>query len=200
MDGGANSSVESVKIMTLHSAKGLEFNTVFLPGWEEGIFPNQKSLDENGKIGLEEERRLAYVGITRAKTNVWIFNASARLMHGQWIDSIPSRFIDEIPEKYVTKVSSFADVMPEYQSGLASKWISSISKKNSQSINEIIVQGSSSLNSNIVNDKKLHEGERIFHQKFGYGTILNIDGEKVEIKFEKSDTKKVLMSFIEKTN
>ena len=200
MDGGANSSVESVKIMTLHSAKGLEFNTVFLPGWEEGIFPNQKSLDENGKIGLEEERRLAYVGITRAKTNVWIFNASARLMHGQWIDSIPSRFIDEIPEKYVTKVSSFADVMPEYQSGLASKWISSISKKNSQSIDEIIVQGSSSLNSNIVNDKKLHEGERIFHQKFGYGTILNIDGEKVEIKFEKSDTKKVLMSFIEKTN
>ena len=200
MDGGANSNVESVKIMTLHASKGLEFNTVFLPGWEEGIFPNQKSLDENGKIGLEEERRLAYVGITRAKTNVWIFNANARLMHGQWIDSIPSRFIDEIPEKYVTKISSFADVMPEYKSGLASKWISSISKKNSQSIDEIIVQGSSSPNSNIVNDKKLHEGERIFHQKFGYGTILNIDGEKVEIKFEKSDTKKVLMSFIEKTN
>ena len=200
MDGGANSNVESVKIMTLHASKGLEFNTVFLPGWEEGIFPNQKSLDENGKIGLEEERRLAYVGITRAKTNVWIFNASARLMHGQWIDSIPSRFIDEIPEKYVTNISSFADVMPEYQSGLASKWISSISKNNSQSTDKIIVQGSSSPNLNIVNDKKLHKGERIFHQKFGYGTILNIDGEKVEIKFEKSDTKKVLMSFIEKTN
>ena len=149
---------------------------------------------------MEEERRLAYVGMTRAKTNVWIFNASARLMHGQWIDSIPSRFIDEIPEKYVTKISSFADVMPEYQSGLASKWIASISKKNSQSIDKIIVQGSSSPNSNIVNDNKLHKGERIFHQKFGYGTILNIDGDKVEIKFEKSDIKKVLMSFIEKTN
>jgi DNA helicase-2/ATP-dependent DNA helicase PcrA len=200
MDGGANANVESVKIMTLHAAKGLEFSTVFLPGWEEGIFPNQKSLDENGKIGLEEERRLAYVGITRAKTNVWIFNASARLMHGQWIDSIPSRFIDEIPKKYVTKVSSFADVIPEYKSGLASKWISSMSKKNSQSIDKIIGISSSSPNLNIVNDKKLYEGERIFHQKFGYGTILNIDGEKVEIKFEKSDTKKVLMSFIEKTN
>jgi len=83
--------------MTLHSAKGLEFDHVFLPGWEEGLFPHQRSLDESGKSGLEEERRLAYVGITRAKQTCHLYFASNRRIHGLWQNSIPSRFIDELP-------------------------------------------------------------------------------------------------------
>ena len=196
MDGGVNSNIDSVKIMTLHAAKGLEFKTIFLPGWEEGIFPNQKSMEEYGQSGLEEERRLAYVGLTRAKENIWIFSANSRLMHGQWIDSIPSRFINEIPEKIVNLNSTFSSSMPFYQSSIATGWKDSFSK-----IQANLNKRTSSLaNTAVSNNLIIHEGERIFHQKFGYGKVLNIDGDKLEIKFEKSDIKKVLASFIEKTN
>ena len=196
MDVGLNSNIDSVKIMTLHAAKGLEFKTIFLPGWEEGIFPNQKSLEEYGQTGLEEERRLAYVGLTRAKENIWIFSANSRLMHGQWIDSIPSRFINEIPEKIVNLNSTVASSMPFYQSSIATGWKDSFSKKQTN-----LSKNTSSLaNTAVSNNLIIHEGERIFHQKFGYGKVLNIDGDKLEIKFEKSDIKKVLASFIEKTN
>ena len=106
MEGANNQEIETAKIMTLHAAKGLEFPLVFLPGWEEGLFPNQRSIDENGESGLEEERRLAYVGITRAKSDLWIFNANSRLTHGQWIDCIPSRFLDELPEKNINRFFS----------------------------------------------------------------------------------------------
>ncbi len=101
MDTDNNPDLDAVSLMTLHSAKGLEFDTVFLPGWEEGLFPHQRSLDEGGRSGLEEERRLAYVGITRAKTNCHIWFVSNRRIHGQWQSSIPSRFIDELPEAHV---------------------------------------------------------------------------------------------------
>ena len=196
MDGGVNSNIDSVKIMTLHAAKGLEFKTIFLPGWEEGIFPNQKSMEEYGQSGLEEERRLAYVGLTRAKENIWIFSANSRLMHGQWIDSIPSRFINEIPEKIVNLNSTFSSSMPFYQSSIATGWKDSFAK-----IQANLNKRTSSLaNTAVSNNLIIHEGERIFHQKFGYGKVLNIDGDKLEIKFEKSDIKKVLASFIEKTN
>jgi len=92
---------EAVSIMTLHSAKGLEFDTVFLPGWEEGLFPHQRTLDDQGKAGLEEERRLAHVGITRARRRVKIYFAANRRMHGLWSSNIPSRFLDELPEAHV---------------------------------------------------------------------------------------------------
>ena len=92
---------ERVSIMTLHGAKGLEFETVFLPGWEEGLFPSQRSLDENGRAGLEEERRLAYVGITRAKRRAKIFFATNRRIHGLWQSTIPTRFLDELPGDHV---------------------------------------------------------------------------------------------------
>ncbi|WP_412065078.1 ATP-dependent helicase [Rhizobium sp. SYY.PMSO] len=101
MDAEQNENLDAVSIMTLHSAKGLEFETVFLPGWEEGLFPHQRSLDESGRAGLEEERRLAYVGITRAKRRCHIWFVSNRRIHGLWQSTIPSRFLDELPETHV---------------------------------------------------------------------------------------------------
>ncbi|RIX97587.1 ATP-dependent DNA helicase [Aureimonas flava] len=101
MDTEQNAETDAVSIMTLHSAKGLEFETVFLPGWEEGLFPHQRSLDEGGRSGLEEERRLAYVGITRGKRRVKIWFVSNRRIHGMWQSTIPSRFLDELPEDHV---------------------------------------------------------------------------------------------------
>ncbi len=94
---------ERVNVMTIHAAKGLEFNTVFLPGWEEGLFPHQKSLEEKGDQALEEERRLAYVGVTRAKKNAYISFAMQRAWHGEWIDSLPSRFVNELPDENIDK-------------------------------------------------------------------------------------------------
>ena len=94
---------EKVNLMTIHASKGLEFDTVFLPGWEEGLFPHQKALEEKGDLALEEERRLAYVGITRAKKEAFISFAMGRMYQGDWIDSIQSRFIDELPKKNVKK-------------------------------------------------------------------------------------------------
>jgi DNA helicase-2/ATP-dependent DNA helicase PcrA len=101
MDSEQNAELDAVSIMTLHSAKGLEFETVFLPGWEEGLFPHQRALDEGGRSGLEEERRLAYVGVTRAKKNLHIWFVSNRRIHGLWQSTLPSRFLDELPEKHV---------------------------------------------------------------------------------------------------
>jgi DNA helicase-2/ATP-dependent DNA helicase PcrA len=101
MDAEQNAELDAVNIMTLHSAKGLEFDTVFLPGWEEGLFPHQRALDEGGRSGLEEERRLAYVGLTRAKKHLHIWFVSNRRIHGLWQSTIPSRFLDELPETHV---------------------------------------------------------------------------------------------------
>ena len=98
MDAEQNSELDAVSIMTLHSAKGLEFETVFLPGWEEGLFPHQRALDEGGRSGLEEERRLAYVGLTRAKRRCHIWFVSNRRIHGLWQSTLPSRFLDELPD------------------------------------------------------------------------------------------------------
>ncbi|TIV94361.1 MAG: ATP-dependent DNA helicase, partial [Mesorhizobium sp.] len=106
MEAEQGESLDAVSIMTLHSAKGLEFETVFLPGWEEGLFPHQRALDEGGRSGLEEERRLAYVGLTRAKKNLHIWFVSNRLIHGLWQSTIPSRFLDELPETHVDVADS----------------------------------------------------------------------------------------------
>ena len=101
MDNDKGAEVDAVNVMTLHSAKGLEFDTVFLPGWEEGLFPHQRTLDDQGRAGLEEERRLAHVGLTRARRRAKIYFATNRRMHGLWQTNIPSRFLDELPEAHV---------------------------------------------------------------------------------------------------
>jgi len=100
---------EKVNLMTMHASKGLEFDVVFLPGWEEGLFPHQKSIEEKGENGLEEERRLAYVGITRAKKLAKISFSMNRFYQGDWIDSMASRFVDELPEEYIIKNNNFTD-------------------------------------------------------------------------------------------
>ena len=190
MDANSNENHETIKIMTLHSAKGLEFPIVFLPGWEDGLFPHQRSIDENGSEGLEEERRLAYVGITRAKKELWIMNATSRLTHGQWVDCIPSRFIEELPKDNINHLSLFSDNFNDFQSSIASNWI-----KNNKSNIQI-----STTNKNLKEKNNFKLMERIFHQKFGYGKIMEIDGDKVTVDFEKADKKKLLLNFIEKIN
>ena len=189
MDGASNDSNETAKIMTLHSAKGLEFPIVFLPGWEDGLFPNQRAIDENGSEGLEEERRLAYVGITRARQEVWIYNASSRLTHGQWVDCLPSRFLNELPKNNINEMSSFNEHNTNFPSSYASAWRNNNNYKKNINL----------LNNRIENNKSNFAlKERVFHQKFGYGIIVDIDEDKVTIDFEKSDIKKLLINFIEK--
>jgi DNA helicase-2/ATP-dependent DNA helicase PcrA len=113
MEASEGENEDRVSLMTLHGAKGLEFDTVFLPGWEDGLFPNQRALDENGRAGLEEERRLAYVGITRARRHAKIYFATNRHLHGLWQSTVPSRFIDELPQAH----AEVADTQAGYGSG-----------------------------------------------------------------------------------
>ncbi|MCB1721222.1 MAG: UvrD-helicase domain-containing protein [Rhodospirillales bacterium] len=183
---------EFATIMTLHGAKGLEFDCVFLPGWEEGLFPSQRSMDENGLKGLEEERRLAYVGITRAKRRAYISFAANRRMYGSWVNAIPSRFIDELPKEQ-TEVQSDLGLAG---SGRSSHWDSSGFAPKAQK-RQVASQ---------THDRKVmsesgtvfQRGDRVFHDKFGYGKIINIDGHKLDIAFEKSGQKRVMDSFVEK--
>ncbi|MCB9982961.1 MAG: UvrD-helicase domain-containing protein [Rhodospirillales bacterium] len=179
---------EFVSIMTLHGAKGLEFDAVFLPGWEEGLFPSQRSMDENGLKGLEEERRLAYVGITRAKQKAYISFAANRRMYGSWTNAIPSRFVDELP-KAQTDVQSDLGLAG---SGRSSHWDSSgfAPKVQKRMVHERKVMSESGT--------VFARGDRVFHDKFGYGKIINIDGHKLDIAFEKSGQKRVMDSFVEK--
>tara|TARA_B100001093_G_C26589948_1_gene911026 strand:- start:245 stop:940 length:696 start_codon:yes stop_codon:yes gene_type:complete len=185
-----SSEGEFVTLMTLHGAKGLEFDYVFLPGWEEGLFPSQKSMDENGTKGLEEERRLAYVGITRARKKAFISYASSRRIYGNWVNAIPSRFVDELPPETIETVSQSGMV----QTGRSRHWDSSgfqaKSKPAAASSWDKKVQSS--------DGTVFARGDRVFHNKFGYGKILNIDGHKLDIAFEKSGKKRVMDSFVEK--
>lgn len=188
-----NTHGDNVTIMTLHGAKGLEFDTVFLPGWEEGLFPSQRTMDENGVKGLEEERRLAYVGITRARKKAYISFAANRRMYGSWVNAIPSRFVDELPEEHV-EVQSDSGL---YKSaGRSQHWDSSGFKPKTESRTP----------SKQIHDRKVQSedgtvfarGDRIFHDKFGYGKIINIDGHKLDIVFEHSGKKRVMDSFVKK--
>lgn len=178
-----------VTIMTLHGAKGLEFDNVFLPGWEEGLFPSQRSLDENGMKGLEEERRLAYVGITRARKRVFISHVTSRRMYGNWVSSIPSRFIDELPDDLVDVTSQSGMV----QAGRSKHWDSSGFTPKARPAMQSFERKVQSESGDV-----LARGDRIFHDKFGYGKIVNIDGHKLDIAFEKSGMKRVMDSFVQK--
>ena len=184
MENEESASEEKVTLMTLHGAKGLEFDTIFLPGWEEGLFPHQRALDEGGAAALEEERRLAYVGLTRARKKAMVSFAANRRVYGNWQSAIPSRFIDELPAE---NIEQSAD-QGLYGGGNAG------SGERSAFFDSSRTQLPSCEGNE--NGEGLQPGQRVFHQKFGYGAIRAIDGDKLEIAFEKAGTKKVMAGFL----
>ncbi len=247
MDRDGDAEDDAVSLMTLHSAKGLEFDNVFLPGWEEGLFPSQRTLDEQGRAGLEEERRLAHVGLTRARRRAKIYFATNRRIHGTWSTTIPSRFLDELPAPNVEiteskggsgwggsggygpsrfdNVESFGSsyATPGWQraqanrargqngrggSGQAGGGFNesqspfsgsrgdahgfSRNKRGPMVIEGELVAKSTGTTSEFSLD------DRVFHQKFGYGNVVKIDGNKLTIAFEKAGEKKVVDSFVER--
>ncbi|MDP2621046.1 MAG: UvrD-helicase domain-containing protein [Hyphomicrobiales bacterium] len=217
----ATAGDERVNLMTLHAAKGLEFDTVFLPGWEEGLFPHQRALDQSGRAGLEEERRLAYVGLTRARKRARISFAQNRRIHALWQSSIPSRFLDELPEENVEilgRDGSFAGSMGgpygasrfDSEVAFAGSYETPGWRRARRSMRRGPgAQGPGAQGMPPTIDGELtvreHEtvtrfavGERVFHQKFGYGRIAAIDGNKLTIDFDKADRKRVLDSFVER--
>ncbi len=208
MENEENSSDDQVTLMTLHAAKGLEFDTVFLPGWEEGMFPNQRALDESGNAGLEEERRLAYVGLTRARKRAFIFCAANRQVHGQWISALPSRFVSELPEEDI-RVDSEPGLMGNTGGTLAGSagagwrgsgydWGSGSWRRPSAASKGKVVDAAFEVAARPAKTGLFDVGERVFHQKFGYGTITAIDANKLHVEFEKSSAKTVVDSFVEK--
>jgi DNA helicase-2/ATP-dependent DNA helicase PcrA len=254
MDADSQAEVDAVNIMTLHSAKGLEFDTVFLPGWEEGLFPHQRALDESGKSGLEEERRLAYVGVTRAKKRALIWFASNRRIHGSWNSSIPSRFLDELPESHVSiaetksnyggygqsrfdrvepfgstyatpgwqraqrlktggwgegaddynqdpdqrRAGSFAESQQSYRgtsqrSAIArDRWGNPLMERRAGKV----IDGSLIAKSFETGEPTFKVNDRVFHQKFGGGSVVEVEGNKILIDFDRAGRKRVLDSFI----
>ena len=204
MEAGAKDSGDMVTLMTLHAAKGLEFDSVFLPGWEEGVFPNQRTMDEGGAPALEEERRLAYVGLTRARERAVISFAANRRIYNQWQSSIPSRFVDELPRDLI-EVGSEAGLY----GGLAgatgvnddADWDQTgrgpgYARLRASRRDGGVIDGRATMVEDLPSPDAVACGVRVFHQKFGYGTIRAKDGNKLEIAFEKAGTKKVLDSFV----
>jgi DNA helicase-2/ATP-dependent DNA helicase PcrA len=208
MDNETEEAGEKITLMTLHAAKGLEFPAVFLPGWEDGLFPSQRSMDESGTRGLEEERRLAYVGITRAEEVCTISFAGNRRVYGQWQSQLPSRFIDELPEAHVevlTPPGLYGGNYGAAATGIETRaaeanvynspgWRRLQSRGASRAISQPVESRSPVIDAQALSAHTV--GERVFHQKFGYGAILGIEGDKLEIEFEKAGIKKVVARFI----
>jgi DNA helicase-2/ATP-dependent DNA helicase PcrA len=220
MDNDEARQGERVTIMTIHAAKGLEFDIVYLPGWEEGVFPSQRAMDEGGLASLEEERRLAYVAITRARRRATILHAANRRIYGQWTSSIPSRFVAELPKANIEEETTMT--------GGESLWRAQWSERSDPFAHvarptrgpgwQRAANGPSPLRGGRVGERgfdgppievrasavslgnkgrdDLALGQRVFHGKFGYGTIAAIEGNKLEIDFEHAGRKKVLDSFV----
>jgi len=212
MDNETEEAGEKVSIMTLHAAKGLEFPVVFLPGWEDGLFTSQRSMDESGLKGLEEERRLAYVGITRAEALCTISFASNRRVYGQWQSQLPSRFIDELPSAHVEVLTppglyggGFGAAAPYAVSAMEDR-VSKADVYNSPGWKRMQDRAQSrpmaqprEARGVVIDATALpayNEGDRVFHRKFGYGIVIGIEGDKLEIDFSKSGIKKVVAGFV----
>ncbi len=212
MDNEREEAEEKVTIMTLHAAKGLEFPVVFLPGWEEGLFPSQRSMDESGKKGLEEERRLAYVGITRAEALCTISFASNRRVYGQWQSQMPSRFIDELPPAHVEVLTPpglmgggyGAAAGYGFSSGLEERVTKAdvynspgwrrLQERSTRPVSQ--PAGSRNVTIDATAVSAFVTGERVFHQKFGYGEIVDIEGDKLDIEFDHAGLKKIVARWV----
>ncbi|MEO0344173.1 MAG: UvrD-helicase domain-containing protein [Pseudomonadota bacterium] len=214
MENEQEDATEKVSIMTLHAAKGLEFPVVFLPGWEDGLFPSQRSMDESGAKGLEEERRLAYVGITRAEEVCTISFAANRRVYGQWQSSMPSRFVDELPEDHVEVLtppglygggggaglgSAFGQSGLEASAARADAYNSPGWRRLQQRSGHRGLSQPSEARNVVIDASALsafETGDRVFHQKFGYGEIMGIEGDKLDIEFDKAGSKHVVARFV----
>jgi len=222
MDNETDAGEDKVSIMTLHASKGLEYPAVFLPGWEDGLFPSQRAMDESGKKGLEEERRLAYVGLTRAERVATVSFAGNRRVFGQWQSSLPSRFIDELPADHVEVLTppglygggygaagmaaTASPVMQGMQgSDLHDKaaradvynspgWKRLAERSQRRPMRQPGEAAHLTIDLDAVSAFEI--GHRVFHQKFGYGEVMGIEGDKLEIEFDKAGAKKVVARFV----
>lgn len=218
MDNDQAQAGSRVTIMTIHAAKGLEFDVVYLPGWEEGVFPSQRALDEGGLASLEEERRLAYVAITRARKRATVIHAANRRIYGQWTSSIPSRFVGELPAAHIEEETTMtggeslwraqwserSDPFAHLASGQSNRASTRgpgfqravRSGSYDPSPQRVIEARASAVSLGNKGRGDLAVGMRVFHGKFGYGAITAIEGNKLEIDFEKAGPKRVLDSFV----
>ncbi len=210
MDNAADSGGDMVNLMTLHSAKGLEFDTVFLPGWEDGLFPNQRAMEENGLAALEEERRLAYVGLTRARHRGYVSFAANRRIHGQWQSAMRSRFVDELPSEHIEIVAE-----PGLQPGAARAatfatggWGAAIDLPTAAATSPwaerrrpVLIEAGPvpRRGAEIRRVGGFKVGDRVFHQKFGYGMITAVEDNKLAIHFDHAGDKKVMDAYVERT-
>jgi DNA helicase II / ATP-dependent DNA helicase PcrA len=193
MENDESADGDRVSLMTLHGAKGLEFDTVFLPGWEEGLFPNQRALDESGVKALEEERRLAYVGLTRARRRAIVSHAANRRIYANWQISIPSRFIAELPDGDVERTDSTALARDSRHLGLTTfTGQFPVMMRRTRTI-DVWEQPARPARTDAI-----PVGARVFHQKFGYGTVKATEEDRLDVAFDKSGTKRVLDRFVEK--
>ncbi|HEY4112571.1 MAG TPA: UvrD-helicase domain-containing protein [Rhizomicrobium sp.] len=207
-----NDSGDRINLMTLHAAKGLEFDTVFLPGWEEGLFPSQRTMDENGLKGLEEERRLAYVGLTRAKKRAFVYFAANRRVHGNWQSALPSRFITELPQEHTDTVvdegfyGGYVGFRDNAQAANFGSTYDSPGWKRAQANRAaaggartrppLIEAQAYTVQTSDPVATQYARGDRVFHQKFGYGRITFVEGNKLTVDFDKAGEKKVIDQFV----
>jgi DNA helicase-2/ATP-dependent DNA helicase PcrA len=193
MENDEDANGDRVNLMTLHGAKGLEFDTVFLPGWEEGLFPNQRALDEGGLKSLEEERRLAYVGLTRARRRAIVSHAANRRIYANWQTSIPSRFVDELPEDQVERAGSAAlarDARVAAATTFSGQFPLVARRTRTMEAWEQPARPARA--------DAIPVGARVFHQKFGYGVVKAADEDKLDVAFDKAGEKRVLDRFLER--